>query len=53
MPVAPAGQARCELHWIDIAAGWHAAQLAAAVRGWRARRDLTAAYHHIAEEGAA
>jgi predicted GIY-YIG superfamily endonuclease len=37
----PAGQARCELHWLDIAAGWEAARLAATVRAWRARRDLT------------
>jgi hypothetical protein len=36
----PAGQARCDLHWLDITAGWDAARLAAAVRGWRARRDL-------------
>jgi hypothetical protein len=36
----PAGQARCDLHWLDIAAGWQAARLAAAVRAWRARRDL-------------
>ena len=40
----PAGQARCELHWLDIAAGWDAARLATAVRAWRARRDLTAPY---------
>ena len=37
----PAGQARCDLHWIDISAGWDAAQLAAAARAWRSRRDLT------------
>jgi len=46
----PAGQARCELHWLDIAAGWEAAQLAAAVRAWRTRRDLT--QPHAAAEAA-
>jgi len=40
----PAGQARCELHWLDITAGWEAARLAATVRAWRNRRDLTAPY---------
>lgn len=45
----PAGQARCELHWLDIAAGWEAAQLAATVRAWRGRRDLTAPYAPAAD----
>lgn len=36
----PVGQGRCELHWVDIAAGWEAAQLAASVREWRARKNL-------------
>src|SRR5690606_4914595 len=36
----PAGQGRCELHWVDIAAGWEAVQVAAQVRQWRRRRDL-------------
>jgi hypothetical protein len=36
----PAGQARCDLHWIDLQAGWDAAQLAAQARAWRCRRDL-------------
>jgi hypothetical protein len=40
----PAGQARCDLHWIDITAGWDAAQLAAAARTWRNRRELTQPY---------
>jgi predicted GIY-YIG superfamily endonuclease len=40
----PAGQARCDLYWLDITAGWEAAQIAAAVRGWRNRRDLAAPY---------
>ena len=38
----PAGQGRCELHWVDIKAGWEAVQLAGQVRGWRSRRDLLA-----------
>jgi hypothetical protein len=45
----PAGQARCELHWVDIAAGWQAAQLAAAVRTWRGNRDLTQPYTALAD----
>ena len=36
----PAGHASCNLHCIDVTAGWDAAQLAAAARAWRARRDL-------------
>ena len=40
----PAGQARCDLHWIDITAGWDAAHLAAAARTWRSRRDLAQLY---------
>ncbi|HEX2298729.1 MAG TPA: hypothetical protein VHH34_09460, partial [Pseudonocardiaceae bacterium] len=34
----PTGQARCELHYVDIAAGWRAVQTAKDVRGWRARK---------------
>jgi hypothetical protein len=49
----PAGQARCELHWLDIAAGWEAAQLAATVRAWRTRRDLAAAYGAEPSRGSA
>ncbi|MEO3922985.1 PD-(D/E)XK nuclease family protein [Micromonosporaceae bacterium B7E4] len=36
----PAGSGRCELKWIDIAAGWEAVSLATQVRAWRARRSL-------------
>jgi hypothetical protein len=36
----PAGTGRCELHWVDIAAGWEAAKLALKVRDWRSRKDL-------------
>lgn len=36
----PAGQATCTLHFVDIAAGWEAAQHAAWVRQWRKRKDL-------------
>ncbi len=38
----PVGQARCDLYWVDIAAGWEAAQLCGAVRAWRTRKDLAA-----------
>ena len=37
----PAGQARCDLYWIDLNAGWEAVQLSASVRNWRKRKGLT------------
>src|SRR6266581_3022001 len=37
----PAGTGTCALHWVNIDAGWAAVQLAAQVRTWRARKDLT------------
>lgn len=40
----PAGEARCELHLVDLTAGWEAFQLSIATRRWRARRDLTRAH---------
>ncbi|MFF0860923.1 hypothetical protein ACFYUV_04120 [Nonomuraea sp. NPDC003560] len=40
----PAGQGRCELHWVDIAAGWEAVQVAAQVRAWRSRKGLFAPF---------
>lgn len=40
----PAGKARCELWWVDIRAGWEAAQHAHWVRGWRKRKDLAEAW---------
>jgi hypothetical protein len=39
----PAGQGRCELIDIDIAAGWEGVQLATAVRAWRKRKSFTPA----------
>ncbi len=36
----PVGTATCTLHWVDIAAGWEAAELCAAVRTWRKRKGL-------------
>lgn len=36
----PSGKARCELHEVDIASGWQAAQLCGDVRRWRTRKDL-------------
>ncbi len=36
----PAGTASCTLHWVDLAAGWEAAQLATTVREWRKRKGL-------------
>ncbi len=39
----PAGEARCELHLVDLTAGWQACELAASVRKWRSRKDLLVA----------
>lgn len=36
----PAGEARCVPYWVDIRAGWEAAQVAGMVRQWRSRKDL-------------
>jgi hypothetical protein len=36
----PAGEGRCTLYLVDIAAGWEMARLCGVVREWRARRDL-------------
>ena len=37
----PAGEARCVIHEVDIAAGWEMAQVAHGVRTWRKRPDLS------------
>lgn len=39
----PAGQGRCDLYWIDLRAGWEAAELCDKVRAWRKRKGLLAA----------
>lgn len=36
----PAGTGTCNLWWVDIAAGWEAAQHCKTVRDWRKRKDL-------------
>jgi hypothetical protein len=36
----PAGTAQCTLHWVDLALGWEAVQVARQVRALRARRKL-------------
>lgn len=36
----PAGKGICDLYWIDLKAGWEAAQHCAWIRSWRSRRDL-------------
>lgn len=38
----PAGGGVCTLHWIDLAAGWEAVQLAGRVRAWRSRANSKA-----------
>lgn len=42
----PFGQAKCTIHWIDIAAGWEAALQAAWVHAWRKRKDLSIEVAH-------
>lgn len=39
----PAGAGRCDLYWIDLRAGWEAAELCQRVRAWRKRKGLLAA----------
>lgn len=36
----PAGQARCDVWFVDLAAGWEIAKLCLQVRAWRKRKDL-------------
>lgn len=38
----PAGTGQCSMHWIDLAAGWEAVQLAVQVREWRKHKGLLA-----------
>lgn len=38
----PVGQGWCQLHEVDITAGWEMARTCATVRDWRKRRDLAA-----------
>lgn len=49
----PAGQGRCELLWVDIAAGWEAVQVATQVRQWRKRRGLLTPLTDVSAEIAA
>lgn len=37
----PAGSARCELHVVDLNAGWEGFELSMAVRTWRKRKGLS------------
>ena len=46
----PAGEARCDLYLLDIAAGWEMVQVCAHVRKWRSRRDLATLAHKFAGE---
>lgn len=40
----PVGEGRCDLYWVDIAAGKEAARLAFQVRDWRKRKGLAIPY---------
>lgn len=44
----PQGLASCELHWLDIGAGWEAATAAAWAKTWGARKDLTVPFTAVA-----
>lgn len=46
----PVGEARCDLYWVDITAGWEAAKLCASVREWRTRKDLATPFDQLAEQ---
>jgi hypothetical protein len=48
----PAGEGRCTLHLVDIAAGWEMARLCGAVRAWRDRKDLAQVLAQVEPEGA-
>jgi len=37
----PVGEARCDLHWLDLDAGREGARLVKEVRAWRKREDFT------------
>lgn len=37
----PAGQARCDLHWVDLEAGWRGCQIAKTIWDWRGHKGLT------------
>ncbi|HXM57925.1 MAG TPA: hypothetical protein VOB72_21190 [Candidatus Dormibacteraeota bacterium] len=47
----PAGEGRCTLYLVDIAAGWEMAQLCGAVRAWRDRKDLAQPLVQVEPEG--
>jgi hypothetical protein len=48
----PAGEGRCTLYLVNIAAGWEMALLCAAVRAWRDRKDLAQLLHEVEPEAA-
>jgi hypothetical protein len=49
----PAGEGRCTLHLVDIAAGWEMALLCGAVRAWRDRKDLAQVLDQVELEAVA
>lgn len=46
----PAGEARCQLYFVDIDLGWRTSSICAAVREWRKRKDLAAPIPHLEEQ---
>jgi hypothetical protein len=49
----PAGEGRCTLYLVDIAAGWEMALLCGAVRAWRDRKDLAQVLDQVEPEAGA
>lgn len=49
----PQGEGTCSIYWVDIAAGWDAVQIAAAVRAWRNRKNLITPFDLAAARTAA
>jgi hypothetical protein len=49
----PAGTGTCQLHWVDVAAGWDTAhRLATAVHAWRKRKGLSEPFTAAPEQAA-
>lgn len=45
----PAGEGRCDLHWVDLTVGWHAVELAVQVREYRTRKGILEPLDEVAE----
>jgi hypothetical protein len=43
----PVGESRCDIHELDLVAGWEAAKAAASICQWRRRKDLVRPYDPV------